>query len=136
MHVFFFRAGILICSVAGMALNWWQLEMFSMLLPLTFTTFVYFCLPETPHWYISKGKVRQARDSLLWLRRGRLDVSKELNAIEEAHIASKKERISKMELFHRKNFNPLMIALGLRVFQQTSGIIAVISYTHQIFEVR
>jgi len=58
--------------------------------------------------------------------------------IEKVYIESEREAATSTmrELFKRKNILPLLISLGLMLFQQMSGINAVIFYTVQIFQVR
>lgn len=96
-----------------------------------------FLIPETPRWYISKGKIKEARKSLQWLRGKTADISEELDSIQKMHIES--ERIATegalIELFRKNHIKPVFISLGLMFFQQFSGINAVIFYTVQIFKV-
>ena len=94
-------------------------------------------IPETPRWYISKGKTKKARKSLQWLRGKNADITEELTAIEKTHVDSERNesQSSFSELFTGNNFKPLLISLGLMFFQQLSGINAVIFYAVNIFTV-
>ena len=69
--------GILICFVSGNIFEWRQLAAIGILFTLPFLTVVWL-IPETPRWYLSKGKVRHARTSLQWLRSKSCNISKEI----------------------------------------------------------
>ncbi|XP_031847113.1 trehalose transporter 1 isoform X2 [Nomia melanderi] len=131
----FGNTGILLCFAAGMYLNWRNLALLGACLPIPFMILM-FTIPETPRWYISKGKTKRARKSLQWLRGKDTDITDELTAVEKLHVDSERH-VSQgafMELFKKNHFKPLLISLGLMFFQQLSGINAVIFYTVQIFK--
>ncbi|XP_043265491.1 facilitated trehalose transporter Tret1-like isoform X1 [Colletes gigas] len=131
----FGNTGILVCFVAGMYMNWRNLALLGASLPIPFMILM-FMIPETPRWYISKGKTKRARKSLQWLRGKDTDITEELTAVEKLHIESERN-VSQgafMELFKKGHLKPLLISLGLMFFQQLSGINAVIFYTVQIFK--
>ncbi|XP_014213486.1 facilitated trehalose transporter Tret1 isoform X2 [Copidosoma floridanum] len=130
----FGNIGILVCFIAGNYLNWWVLALFGACLPVPFLALM-LTIPETPRWYISKGKTKRARKSLQWLRGAQADVTDELTSIEKTHVESERQATQGTfsELFKGNNFKPLLISLGLMFFQQMSGINAVIFYTVQIF---
>ncbi|KAL6266492.1 hypothetical protein P5V15_003341 [Pogonomyrmex californicus] len=138
MPTVFGNTGILLCFAAGMYLDWRNLAMLGVCLPLPFMALM-FIIPETPRWYISKGKTKLSRKSLQWLRGKDADITDELTMIEKLHqeylelerTASQK---TITELTKSKHLRPLLISLGLMLFQQMSGINAVIFYTVQIFQ--
>ncbi|XP_006624017.1 facilitated trehalose transporter Tret1 isoform X3 [Apis dorsata] len=131
----FGNSGILMCFTAGMYLAWRNLALLGACIPIIFLILM-FLIPETPRWYISKGKIKEARKSLQWLRGKTADISEELDSIQKMHIES--ERIATegafIELFRKNHIKPVFISLGLMFFQQFSGINAVIFYTVQIFK--
>ncbi len=92
-------------------------------------------IPETPRWFVSKGKQEQARKALQWLRGKKADVDPELKGIIKSHVEAEKHgsNSSIMQLFTKCNLKPLSISLGLMFFQQFSGINAVIFYAEDIF---
>ncbi|XKL61691.1 hypothetical protein PGB90_001524 [Kerria lacca] len=55
-------------------LSWRKLALVTMVLPL-FTMFYILCLPESPIWLLSKGRVNQCRKSLRWLNGWTTDVA-------------------------------------------------------------
>jgi len=127
----------LLCFTAGMYLNWRNLALLGSCLPIVYLVLT-FTIPETPRWYISKGKMKESQKSLQWLRGKKVDITEELSMIEKVYIESEQEAVGGTisELFKRKHLQPLLISLGLMLFQQMSGINAVIFYTVQIFQVR
>ncbi|KAL6442485.1 hypothetical protein ACFW04_002595 [Cataglyphis niger] len=124
--------------MAGMYLDWKSLAVLGASLPIPFLILM-FMIPETPRWYISKGKTKMARKSLQWLRGKQADITEELNITEKMHQEYlEMERTNAQSLFSelmkKNNLKPLLISLGLMFFQQMSGINAVIFYTVQIFK--
>ncbi|XP_078049843.1 trehalose transporter 1 isoform X1 [Augochlora pura] len=129
------NTGILLCFVAGMYINWRYLALLGACIPIPFMILM-FMIPETPRWYISKGKTKNARKSLQWLRGRDTDITEELTAVEKLHVDSERNgsQGAFMELFNKNHLKPFMISLGLMFFQQFSGINAVVFYTVRIFE--
>ncbi|KOX76211.1 Facilitated trehalose transporter Tret1 [Melipona quadrifasciata] len=119
----FGNTGILICFVAGMYLNWRNLALLGASLPIPFMILM-FMIPETPRWYISKGKAKRARKSLQWLRGKGTDINDELSAVQKLHTESERNvsQGALMEVFKKSNLKPVLISLGLMFFQQLSGI--------------
>lgn len=122
--------------MAGMYMDWRNLALLGATLPIPFLILM-FMIPETPRWYISKGKAKMARKALQWLRGKNGDITEELAMIEKIHQKSieSEQNNTFSELMKRNNLKPLLISLGLMFFQQMSGINAVIFYTVQIFKV-
>lgn len=73
----FGNIGILVCFVAGKYMNWSELAFLGAALPVPFLILM-FVIPETPRWYVSKGKEPQARKALQWLRGKQANVEPEL----------------------------------------------------------
>lgn len=105
------------------------------LIPIPFVILM-FIIPETPHWYISKGREEKAVASLEWLRRKGTDISSEIQEINRSFSAT--QRRTSTNAFRRltfaDNLKPLLISITLMFFQQFSGINAVIFYAIQIFK--
>ncbi|XP_020293941.1 facilitated trehalose transporter Tret1-like isoform X2 [Pseudomyrmex gracilis] len=135
MPTVFGNTGILLCFMAGTYLNWRHLALFGASLSIPFMLLM-IVIPETPRWYISKNKTKRARKALQWLRSKETDITEELMEIEKTHIESERTATQGTirELFKPNNLKPLLISLGLMLFQQLSGINAVIFYTVQIFQ--
>lgn len=93
-------------------------------------------IPETPRWYVSRGREERARRALQWLRGKQADVEPELKGIVKSHCEAERHASQNaiFDLLKRSNLKPLAISLGLMFFQQLSGINAVIFYTVSIFK--
>uniref|UniRef100_A0A336LSW6 Facilitated trehalose transporter Tret1 n=1 Tax=Culicoides sonorensis TaxID=179676 RepID=A0A336LSW6_CULSO len=131
----FGNIGILICFVAGKYMIWSELAFLGAALPIPFLILM-FIIPETPRWYVSKGKEPQARKALQWLRGKQANVEPELKGVMKSHAEAEKSASGSQifELLKKQNLKPLSISLGLMFFQQMSGINAVIFYTTSIFK--
>ncbi|KAG7201532.1 hypothetical protein KM043_004283 [Ampulex compressa] len=131
----FGNTGILVCFIAGMYMDWRNLALLGACLPIPFLILM-FMIPETPRWYISKGKTKKARKSLQWLRGKDADITEELTTVEKIHVESERNSTqgAMSEILKKNHFKPLLISLGLMFFQQLSGINAVIFYTVRIFK--
>ncbi|KAF4533282.1 hypothetical protein B566_EDAN010517 [Ephemera danica] len=103
---------------------------------LFFITFIW--MPETPQFLLSRGRKRAAKSSLQWLRGEDCHIEKELflmqSAIQkaEANTVGYKEAL-KVLVTEYATRKALFIAFGLMIFQQLSGINAVIFYSGGIF---
>ena len=88
-------------------------------------------LPDSPRWLISKSKVEQAR-RVLQRARTISDVSPEITDIQQS--MGKQGHGGFAELFQPSLRMPLIVGLGLAVFQQITGINTVIYYAPTIFK--
>ena len=100
-------------------------------IPSIILTVAMWRLPDSPRWLISKSKVEQARRVL---QRARIesDVSAEITDIQKS--MDKQERGGAAGLFQPSLRMPLIVGLGLAVFQQITGINTVIYYAPTIFK--
>lgn len=81
-------------------------------------------------------KNKKAKKALQWLRGKNADVTQEFSEIEKAnHVGKNEEMPGYLSLFSKMYSKPLLISMGLMLFQQLSGINAVIFYTVKIFKV-
>lgn len=131
----FGNIGILICFVGGKYMNWSELAYLGAALPIPFLILM-FIIPETPRWYVSKGREAQARKALQWLRGKQANIELEIKGVIKSHKEAEKHASNNQlfELLKKNNLKPLSISLGLMFFQQLSGINAVIFYTTSIFK--
>lgn len=124
--------GILICYVAGKYLDWSQLAYLGASLSVPFLILM-LMIPETPRWYISRGRNEDARIALQWLRGSNTKIDNEMRdiALSDAEIENSS---TIREILDMKYMKSILICLGLMAFQQMSGINAVIFYTVKIFK--
>ena len=88
-------------------------------------------LPDSPRWLISKSKVEQARQVLKRLRT-ESDVTPEITDIQQS---MRKQGLGGLAgLFEPSLRMPLIVGLGLAIFQQLTGINTVIYYAPTIFK--
>ncbi len=87
-------------------------------------------LRDTPRWYMKRGERERASEALSRIRAPE-EVGPELDATER--VLSDTEQASWGEVFAKDLRRPLWIAIGLAVFQQITGINAIIYYANEIF---
>lgn len=91
-------------------------------------------MPDSPVYLTYNGDINAARTSLQWFRGENYDVEDELMRIKENIKEGSTQKAKISDLVHCKATSKAMvISLGLMVFQQLSGINAVLFYAQQIF---
>jgi SP family galactose:H+ symporter-like MFS transporter len=88
--------------------------------------------PESPRWLMLRRRREQATAVARKIQPD-IDVETHLQEIETSLVEDKKAA-SWGELFSPQWRGPLLVAVGLAVFQQITGINAIIYYANQIFE--
>lgn len=126
--------GILLTYILGTVLeNVKTLSIISGIVPLIFFA-IFFFMPETPVYYLMKGNEEAARKSLIRLRGCQYDVESELQAQREALEEAKRSGVSfSVAIKSRATKKGFVIAYGLMLFQQMSGVNAIIFYSSDIF---
>ncbi|KAF2900528.1 hypothetical protein ILUMI_05660 [Ignelater luminosus] len=125
--------GILLTYAVGAFMTWVGLSWILMIVPLLFAICLYF-MPETPIYLVKTGQTTAAEDSLKFLRGKRYNVEPELKTIQAGLAKSEESQAGVKDLISSiGNRKALISALGLMLFQQLSGINAVIFYTVPIF---
>lgn len=127
--------GILFVYAVGAGVNVFWLSIICGIIPLIFGV-IFFFMPETPLYLVSKGREEDAIKSLQFLRGKQYNYSSELAELQQEHNQRASQNVSTRDAFKRQEtIRGLIICLGLMFFQQMSGINAVIFYTNQIFGV-
>ncbi|EGI59828.1 PREDICTED: facilitated trehalose transporter Tret1 isoform X1 [Acromyrmex echinatior] len=126
--------GILAAYVFGAIIeNMRTLSIICAVMPLIFFG-IFFFMPETPVYYLKKGNEEAARKSLIKFRGNEYDVEAELQAHREALEETRRSGRSFFDSIKspaaKKGF---VIAYGLMLFQQMSGVNSIIFYSSDIF---
>jgi sugar porter (SP) family MFS transporter len=87
-------------------------------------------LRDTPRWYLKAGRTEDAKRELAKITVG--DITEPLAAL-EADAAEDTDQATWKEVFSKSWRTPLLIGLGLAIFQQITGINAIIYYADKIF---
>lgn len=89
-------------------------------------------MPDTPRWFMKVGRRDDAARALEMVRPD-VDANAELDDIDATLKAEAAERASWGEVFSKRLRKPLMVGAGLAIFQQITGINAIIYYADKIF---
>ncbi|XP_035790881.1 facilitated trehalose transporter Tret1-2 homolog isoform X1 [Anopheles albimanus] len=126
--------GILFVYAVGSGVDVQVLSIICGVIPLAFGA-IFFFMPESPYYFVEKGKFSDASKSLKWLRGSNYDENAELEDMKQEDVKMKAEAIRMVDAFRQKaTIRALIISLGLMFFQQLSGINAVIFYNSGIFK--
>ncbi|PSN31408.1 Facilitated trehalose transporter Tret1, partial [Blattella germanica] len=146
-----FNVGILYIYIIGALESYYWLSISACIIPALFAvTFIW--MPESPIYLLSKGETEKAEKSLRWLRgissAKSQDIERELNQmhkyINDSVVKTTKPVIEKSKSQLLKEYiadislksptaKAIKIIFGLMIFQQLTGIDAVIYYTVDIF---
>ncbi|KAM9811146.1 solute carrier family 2, facilitated glucose transporter member 8 [Neosynchiropus ocellatus] len=124
--------GIMGVYLAGLFLDWRWLAIVCCLPPTLLMVCMCF-MPESPRFLLSQGKRREAEEALLFLRGPDAPVEWECGRIEDAC----EEQGSSFQVSDLKDpgvYKPLLIGIMLMMFQQLTGINAVMFYAENIFQ--
>lgn len=124
--------GIMGVYLAGLFLDWRWLAICSSIPPTLLMVCMCF-MPETPRFLLSQGKRREAEEALRFLRGPDAPIEYECSRIEDACD----EQGSSFQLSDLKDpgvYKPVVIGIMLMVFQQMTGINAIMFYAENIFE--
>jgi SP family facilitated glucose transporter-like MFS transporter 8 len=126
--------GILYTYTVGAIADYTWLGILCGLIPVAF--FITFLrVPESPTYLMKNYKTDGAKKSLQYYRGSSYNVWKELQELEKDISESTKDKASIRDLVSSGGTRKaLIISLGLMVFQQLSGINAVIFYSVDIFD--
>jgi len=130
-------AGILVSYLVGFALagisgGWrWMLALGAV--PGIILSVGMLVLPESPRWLAGHGRMRDAGAVLRNLR-GTTDISDELNTLRTDLAREGRQLASASELLAPRLRRPLIIGIGLAMFQQITGINTVIYFAPTIFQ--
>jgi len=127
--------GIFIAYLVDQALinnEMWRIMLGVSAVPAILLFFVMFPMPDSPRWFVKVGRREDAIRSLQKIRPD-VDATAEIEKIEKATREDEADKATWGEVFSKKLRKPLMIGVGLAVFQQITGINAIIYYANTIF---
>jgi len=108
----------------------WRWKLGVSAIPALLFLMMLFTIPRSPRWLASKGRVDEARQVLLMT--GEESYEREL---QEIIVSIDLEHTQGREsLFSRKYRFPIFLAVSLAMFNQLSGINAILYYLNDIFE--
>jgi SP family xylose:H+ symportor-like MFS transporter len=94
--------------------------------------FLLFGIPRSPRWLVAKGRLEEASRVLTLLGTDTGNIQQEMGAIRQSLAA---ERDSLQESFLRPKYaKPILLAVLIAMFNQLSGINAVLYYAPQVFQ--
>jgi SP family xylose:H+ symportor-like MFS transporter len=94
--------------------------------------FLLFTTPQSPRWLIAQKLIDQARDVMTRFGTDTDDVDDEINII--VNSLGVEHAALEEPFFVKKYFKPMLLAVAIAMFNQLSGINAVIYYTAKIFK--
>ncbi len=89
-----------------------------------------FTIPQSPRWLVAAERSSEAR--VVLMRMGELDPDRELAEIEETLRSQR--HVGNEPLFQRRYRLPVFLAISIGMFNQLSGINAILYYLNDIFE--
>jgi sugar porter (SP) family MFS transporter len=107
----------------------WRLKLGIAAAPAILFAVLMFTIPQSPRWLAARGRKQEARASL-----ERVGVSNTAAMLEEFERAAEDaRRNSSYRLFTAANRRPIVLAILLAMFNQLSGINAILYYLNDIF---
>jgi len=126
--------GMLVTYMLGYWLNWWQLSVYMAILVIPYIIGIYF-IPESPHWYFSKGRDREGESALKWLHGdGESVIAKEIASIKSSQREKEENSLTIRGLRDKSILKPFMISSAMFVFFFLSGYNIMLIYCNTIFK--
>ena len=117
-------------SLAGFGPAEWRWKFGVAAIPALVFVVALIGIPQSPRWLVAAGKTSEARAVLRKL--GEPDPDREAGEIAES---LQRERAGRRErLFQRRYRKPVFLAISIGMFNQLSGINAILYYLNDIFE--
>lgn len=116
-------------GIAGLGATEWRWKLGVSAVPAVLFFVMLFSIPRSPRWLAGKGRVEEARAVLQ--RIGEENAEGELRAILGAIRQEKAEH--SQQLFCRQHRLPVFLAISIGIFNQLSGINAILYYLNDIF---
>lgn len=121
-------AGVFLGQLIGNYVTYYWLALASLVVTVLYTIPAAYVLRETPRWLVTQGRIKEAKDVLMWLRGMKYDINTELSEIEEQ--CDSETMLSLLEIlqeFKKKSvYHPVLLAVVLVFFQSFTGIDAIV----------
>ncbi|GFV77273.1 facilitated trehalose transporter Tret1 [Trichonephila clavipes] len=128
-----FGVGVFVVISLGAVLRWSWLAISGAVIT-TCAACLIVMMPESPPWLIREARIDEALNGLKFLKGKNFDVEKEVKDITDNLKQNKSDSISKKDFLDPTFYKPVVITAFLMVFQQVSGVNAIMSYIVEIFE--
>jgi sugar porter (SP) family MFS transporter len=116
-------------GLAGFGSLEWRWKLGIAGLPAILFLLMLYFIPRSPRWLAQKGRVEEARGALQVTEAE--NIEKELKEIVES--IDREHGQADERLFQRKYFLPIFLAISIGMFNQLSGINAILYYLNDIF---
>lgn len=116
-------------GLAGLGASEWRWKLGVGSVPAALFFIMLFTIPRSPRWLVKQGRDEEARQILANV--GELDVENELAAI--VHSVEHEHGQHEGTLFQRAYSLPIFLAVSIAMFNQFSGINALLYYLNDIF---
>ncbi|CAK7340811.1 unnamed protein product [Dovyalis caffra] len=126
-------SGVAIVYLIGSVVKWRGLALIGCI-PCLLQTLCIFFIPESPRWLVKNGLEQEFEDVLQHLRGKKVDISQE--AVEIKEYAAYIQLLSEnkiLDLFQKKYAGPIIVAAGLMILTQFSGLTGYTFYLTNIF---
>ena len=123
-----FASNAVVQALSGDA-DLWRLKLGIAAVPAIVFAILMFTIPQSPRWLAMRGRQDEARASL-----ARVGITNTAGMLEEfERAAADARRNSNYRLFTAANRKPILLAVLLAMFNQLSGINAILYYLNDIF---
>lgn len=126
--------GILYAYVFGAVVQPWRGLAGVCAIPLAIYAVLLFLVKESPTYLFAKGKETQTKEALQVLRGKHYNIEPEFKRLRETQEALDRNQVTMKDLLQPHILKPVLIILAVMVFQQASGVNAVLFNLGTIFK--
>ncbi|XP_066937233.1 facilitated trehalose transporter Tret1-like [Macrobrachium rosenbergii] len=127
----FVSIGTVVSYLAGAFFSW-RISCYICLAPTILMLAVLWAVPESPYWYLLKGREEDCKASIRWLRGTDYDSAADIAEM-KVKLNSVGKKVEYRELWRPRTRKPLLITLFLDTLQQICGGTILIAFAGTIF---